>query len=89
MIANINDSYKMLVSYVKNGRKDRLIGSHGDIFEGLVWSGTAALRLGLADGIASEGMILQRYDLSHSIDYTYGHFWIDGFIQELKDSNLF
>lgn len=48
LLGDIHDNF---INAVKNGRGDRLNASDDELFNGLIWTGSQALELGLIDGI--------------------------------------
>lgn len=50
----LDELHQNFISAVKSGRGDRLkVAENPDLFSGLFWTGTQALKLGLIDGIAT------------------------------------
>lgn len=57
-----DDVYASFVDLVRERRGERLQGSDEDLFDGRVWSGEAALRLGLVDALGDvHGVVRERY----------------------------
>ncbi len=69
MLDNVHDTF---INAVKEGRGDRLKSDeHPEIFTGLVWSGSKAVELGLADGFGSPGSVARDViQVEKVVDYT-------------------
>lgn len=67
----LNEIHAQFIEVVKKGRGDRL-KEHPDLFSGLVWSGQAAVKLGLADDTASLDQVAREVIQAEDIiDYTH------------------
>nr|VFK29838.1 MAG: protease-4 [Candidatus Kentron sp. MB]VFK35809.1 MAG: protease-4 [Candidatus Kentron sp. MB]VFK76445.1 MAG: protease-4 [Candidatus Kentron sp. MB] len=53
----LEEIHQQFIDAVKKGRGDRLQGQDDQLFNGLVWSGKEALRLGLVDALGSGGHV--------------------------------
>lgn len=69
MLDTVHDEF---IQAVKEGRGDRLQSEeHPELFSGLVWSGSKAVELGLADGFGSPGSVARDIILADKVvDYT-------------------
>ena len=47
----LSDSHKIFIEHVKKNRGSKLQGTDDELFNGAVWTGEPALKLGLIDGI--------------------------------------
>ncbi|MDL2284282.1 signal peptide peptidase SppA [Oxalobacter sp. OttesenSCG-928-P03] len=66
----IDEVHQQFIAVVKNGRGNRL-KSDDDIFSGLVWTGTKAIELGLADGLGTVNSVARDVIKTQTIvDYT-------------------
>lgn len=66
----IDEIHQQFIAVVKNGRGDRL-KENDDIFSGLVWTGTKAIELGLADGLGNVNSVAKDVLKTQNIvDYT-------------------
>lgn len=52
----IDQIHQQFIDVVREGRGDRL-KEHGDVFNGLVWTGAEALELGLIDGLGDDRFV--------------------------------
>ena len=53
----LTEIHQQFISAVKNGRGDRLDTSVEGIFSGLIWTGEAAVNIGLVDELASSSHV--------------------------------
>ena len=53
----LTEIHQQFITAVKNGRGDRLDESVEGLFSGLIWSGEAAVDIGLVDGLASSSHV--------------------------------
>lgn len=69
MLDTVHDEF---IQAVKAGRGDRLQSDeHPELFSGLVWSGSKAVELGLADGFGSPGSVAREIiEVDKIVDYT-------------------
>lgn len=69
MLDTVHDEF---IQAVKEGRGERLQSEeHPELFSGLVWSGSKAVELGLADGFGSPGSVARDViDAEKIVDYT-------------------
>ena len=66
----IDEVHEQFIAVVKNGRGTRL-KENNDIFSGLIWTGSKAVELGLADGLGTVGSVAQEVLQAQSVvDYT-------------------
>ena len=69
--AMIDEVHTQFIAAVRNGRGKRL-KEDADIFSGLVWSGTRAVELGLADGLGNLNQVAREViGTENIIDYSY------------------
>lgn len=62
--------HRQFIQAVKTGRGDRLV-DHPKVFSGYFWDGEEAIRLGLADGVASlQSLARDEIKLDEFVDYT-------------------
>lgn len=70
--AMLDDVHEEFIQAVKLGRGERINeAEHPDLFSGLVWSGSSAVEMGLADGFGSPGTVAR--DVIHAeqtVNYT-------------------
>ena len=58
----LSDSHKIFIEHVKKNRGSKLQGTDDELFNGAVWTGEPALKLGLIDGIDNmDEFILRNY----------------------------
>ena len=58
----LNDSHKVFINHVKSNRKEKLQGTDEELFNGAIWTGEPALKLGLIDGIDTmDNYIIKKY----------------------------
>ncbi|MBF0382746.1 MAG: S49 family peptidase [Magnetococcales bacterium] len=68
--------HKQFIKAVKQGRGDRLKPGDQDLFEGLVWTGDQAVKLGLVDGLGSPSYIARtKIGAKRMVDFTYKGDW--------------
>lgn len=66
----IDEVHQQFITVVKNGRGDRL-KINDETFSGLIWSGTQAIELGLADGLGTvESVARDVLKVQSIVDYT-------------------
>lgn len=66
----LNDIHQQFITAVKSGRGDRLKSSP-EIFSGLFWTGNAAIKLGLADGLGTVDSVARtELEAEDVVDYT-------------------
>jgi protease-4 len=66
----LDDIHAHFIDAVKEGRGDRL-KDNGKLFGGLMWTGTQAIELGLADAVGSAGSVAREVIKAEKvIDYT-------------------
>lgn len=64
--------YEEFVSDVRKGRGDRIQGTNEELFNGLIWTGTQAMELGLVDGLGSvEEIALNEFDTEKVVSYSH------------------
>ncbi len=62
--------HRQFIQAVKTGRGERLV-DHPKVFSGYFWDGEEAIRLGLADGVASlQSLAREEIKLDEFVDYT-------------------
>jgi len=66
----IDEVHQQFITVVKNGRGDRL-AANSDVFSGLIWTGSKAIELGLADELGNVDSVAKNVLKTKSIvDYT-------------------
>ena len=66
----IDEVHQQFITVVKNGRGDRL-AKNSDVFSGLIWTGSKAIELGLADELGNVDSVARNVLKTQSIvDYT-------------------
>lgn len=66
----IDEVHEQFIAVVRNGRGTRL-KENDDIFSGLIWTGSKAIELGLADGLGTVGSVAREVLQAQSVvDYT-------------------
>lgn len=69
--------HAQFIRAVKQGRGDRLQTQTPDIFEGLIWTGDQAVKLGLVDGLGSAAWIARtQIKAKQMVTYTYKGDWL-------------
>ncbi|MBF0613163.1 MAG: S49 family peptidase, partial [Magnetococcales bacterium] len=72
----LNEIHAQFVQSVKTGRGERLKGSDEALFNGLIWTGEEALRLGLVDGLGSvEWVAREVVKVEDVVDFTIKPEW--------------
>lgn len=75
----LDDIHQQFIDSVKKGRGNRL-KINDDTFSGLVWTGDTAVKLGLADGLASPQQVADNIiKESNIVDYTTEHGFLETF----------
>jgi protease IV len=68
--------HKQFIKAVKVGRGDRLKPGDQELFEGLVWTGDQAVKLGLVDALGSPAFIAKnKIGAKNMVDFTYKGDW--------------
>ncbi|MBF0196046.1 MAG: S49 family peptidase [Magnetococcales bacterium] len=68
--------HRQFIKAVKAGRGDRLKPGNQELFEGLVWTGDQAVRLGLVDELGSPAFIARnKIGAKRIVDFTYKGDW--------------
>ena len=76
----IEDVHRQFVNAVIKGRGERLQSGGTDLFNGLVWSGERALKLGLVDKLGDlDSVARAHFDGDNVVDYTLGENWLNEF----------
>ena len=58
----LSDSHKVFIDHVKRNRLAKLHGTDEELFNGAIWTGEPAMKLGLVDGIETmDNYILNKY----------------------------
>jgi len=67
----LNEVHEHFIDYVIKGRGKRLKGNREEIFSGDFWTGSTAVKLGLADGTGNIWEVLQKeFKVTHYKDYS-------------------
>ncbi|MBF0310961.1 MAG: signal peptide peptidase SppA, partial [Magnetococcales bacterium] len=75
--ALLNTIHQQFIKSVKEGRGERLKVSDDQLFNGLIWTGEEALRLGLVDGLASaESLAREKAGGVPLVDFTKKKDWL-------------
>ncbi|MEO5345623.1 MAG: signal peptide peptidase SppA [Magnetococcus sp. YQC-9] len=73
----LNRIHEQFIKAVETGRGDRLKAGREELFQGLVWTGEEALKLGLVDGIGSSSFIArQLIKNERMVDFTDKEDWM-------------
>lgn len=78
----LNQIHEQFVERVRAGRKGRLRDSGTNLFDGAVWSGEDAFKLGLIDGFHSVGSLARKLNLE-VVDFTWGGSLLSQLVREL------
>ena len=65
----LNEVHKHFIEAVRDGRGDRLVESES-IYSGLIWSGEAAMELGLVDAYGSTSSVARELGAEDIVDFT-------------------
>jgi protease-4 len=76
----LNEVHAHFIDAVRDGRGDRLVETD-EIFSGLIWSGEAALNLGLADAYGTTRSVARELEAEDIVDFTPD----SGFFERLAD----
>lgn len=67
----LDEIHRQFIDAVKRGRGKRLATDRDDLFSGLVWTGTRAVDLGLADALATPREVAREVvGVARTVDYT-------------------
>lgn len=72
--------HEHFIRTVLERREDRLNAAHEKLFDGSVWTGEEAIKLGLIDGIRDYAQVLDDFGVEQSVNYTPA----GGFFASLK-----
>lgn len=82
----LNEVHQQFINAVKEGRGDRL-KENDEIFTGLFWTGSDALKLGLIDGLGSAGYVAREViGVEDVIDYTTSRNFLDKLTSKMGSS---
>lgn len=82
----IDEVHRQFIAVVKEGRGNRL-KENSDIFTGLIWTGSQAIELGLADGLGSvQSVATEVFKTKSIVDYTVEEKLSDWVLQRLGTS---
>lgn len=71
--AVLDDVHQHFIDAVKEGRGDRLKNADPSVFSGLFWSGSQAIKLGIADHAGNLETLKRTLKVSKTVDYTVEH----------------
>lgn len=71
--AVLDDVHQHFIDAVKAGRGDRLKSHDPEIFSGLFWSGSQAIKIGIADKAGNMQTLKQTLDIKQTVNYTVEH----------------
>jgi protease-4 len=79
----LEEIHQQFISVVKRGRGDRLTDNKA-LFSGLLWSGEGAMKLGLVDGLGSEGYVAREViGAQQVVDFTPREDYLQWFAERL------
>lgn len=82
----VDQVHQQFIAAVKNGRKERLV-ENDELFSGMVWNGSEAIKLGLIDHIGSVGFALREiFETDTWLDYTERKDWFKTFTRQMGTS---
>ena len=65
------NTHRTFIADVRKGRGDRIKGTDEDLFNGLIWTGSQAVELGLVDGIGSvRELAREKFDTDRIVSYS-------------------
>lgn len=68
----LKDTHNQFIKDVRAGRGDRIKGTDEELFNGLVWTGTRALDIGLIDGLSStRELAREKLHVDKVVNYSY------------------
>ena len=83
----LTEIHQQFIDSVKKGRGDRLDTSVEGLFEGLIWTGEAAVKIGLVDGLGSSSYVAREVIGEETIvDYTVQDDILERFAERLGSS---
>ncbi|VAW52321.1 Periplasmic serine proteases (ClpP class) [hydrothermal vent metagenome] len=84
MQAMLSEIHQQFINSVKEGRGDRLDTSVEGLFSGLIWTGEAAVNIGLIDGLASSSYVAREIIGEETmVNYTVKEDILERFAQRL------
>lgn len=69
----LDDVHQHFIDAVKEGRGDRLKNADPSVFSGLFWSGSQAIKIGIADKSGNIETLKRTLKLSKTVNYTVEH----------------
>nr|VFK01721.1 MAG: protease-4 [Candidatus Kentron sp. H]VFK02021.1 MAG: protease-4 [Candidatus Kentron sp. H]VFK05154.1 MAG: protease-4 [Candidatus Kentron sp. H] len=80
----LDELHRQFIQEVKEGRGDRLRGGEDELFNGLVWSGKQAVRLGLADALGNSSYVAREIiGAENIVDFTWERDYLERFAERL------
>ncbi|VFM98195.1 MAG: protease-4 [Candidatus Kentron sp. G] len=78
----LKEIHQAFIDTVRKGRGDRLRGEESELFNGLVWSGKQAIRLGLADELGSSSYVAREViGAEEIVDFTWERDYLERFAE--------
>ena len=83
----LNEIHQQFIDVVKAGRGKKLAADNPDLFSGMIWSGEAAQKLGLVDGLSSVDAVARDViKAPRIVDFTPKADWADRFAKQIGAS---
>jgi len=83
----LDELHQQFIAVIKKGRGDRLKGEDETLFNGLVWSGKEAVRLGLVDALGSSSFVAREViGAEEIVDFTWKRDYLERFAERLGDT---
>ncbi|MBF0185747.1 MAG: signal peptide peptidase SppA [Magnetococcales bacterium] len=80
----LNKIHQQFIEAVRKGRGDRLKNEQADLFEGLIWTGEEAVKLGLIDGLGSSEWIARELIKQEKlVNFTQKNDWLSRVSKEM------